>query len=78
VSNASSSGNVTWTEAVAVSDVGAGVVDAAGDGAVGATAMFELFGGPGVQPINKQAMKARLIKRRITMFWLLLDSVFRL
>jgi len=66
LSSASSSGNVTWTEAV--SAVVAGVVDAAGDGAVGvigATAVFELFG-PGVQPTNKQARKMRLINRRVT------------
>src|ERR1041384_799480 len=68
VSSASSSGKVTWTDAVSDVVVAvAGAVDAAGDGAVGATATFELFG-PGVQLINRQARKARLTNRRVTMF----------
>jgi hypothetical protein len=68
LSSASSSGKVTWTEDV--SDVAAGVVDALGEGAVGATGVFELFGAT-VQPVNKQARKARLTNRRFTIFWLL-------
>jgi hypothetical protein len=50
-----------------VAGVGAGVVDVLGDGEVVATGVFELLGAT-VHPVNKQVRKARLTKRRFTIF----------
>src|SRR5215217_1407763 len=65
VSNASSSGSVTCTEAVSDVAAGEGDADGVGEGVVCTTVVFELLAGA-VQLVSRHTMKARIKSCRIT------------
>jgi len=70
-SKASSSGNVTWTEAAVSDAAGEGDGDALGEGVGLTLTAFELFGA-GWQPANKHEIAVRIRNRWIEYIcWLL-------